>query len=274
MWPPAFFGDRPRGRNPFANGSRGLTVVDGERTRPRRVHLDAQVDPIQQRPGQLAEISPLGHRRADAIFRICWGTRARVSGQHQLEACRVARDAIAAGEPNLTLLQRSSQCFHGADPDLSTLIEEQHSPVRTADRSRDRFPTVGAFARAFETAAASPLPGSAAPGGVRSRLGVCSASRRRSRRWRRRESDHSVRDAGFGCGPSASPFRWRPARRIWCTRTEASPPSERPPLMFRWARRPPSRSRRSGQPDAPSTRRARRADPRARAVCEVVFAIN
>jgi hypothetical protein len=51
MWPPPFFGDGPRQRNPFANGSRGLAVIDGERTRSRRVHLDAQVDPIQQRPG-------------------------------------------------------------------------------------------------------------------------------------------------------------------------------------------------------------------------------
>jgi hypothetical protein len=94
-------GDDPRGRHPFTHGDRRLALLDGERTRPRRMHLNAQIHTVQQWTGQLAEISPLGHRRADAVFRICRRTRARVGGQHQLESCRVTRDPVTAGEPNL-----------------------------------------------------------------------------------------------------------------------------------------------------------------------------
>ena len=81
------------------------------------------------------------------VFRICRRTRARVGGRHQLESRRVARDAVTTGEPNLALLQRSSQCFHRADPDLRTLVEEQHAPVRTADRARPGQPRPAADQR-------------------------------------------------------------------------------------------------------------------------------
>ena len=147
MWPPPFFGDGARGCHSFPNDGRRLAFVGGERSRPRHVHLDAQVHSIEQRPGQLPEISPLGHRRADAVLRIRGRTRARVGGQHQLEPGRVARDAVTTGEPNLAFLQRSSQCFHRADTDLRTLIEEQHAPVRAADRSRPGQPRASADQR-------------------------------------------------------------------------------------------------------------------------------
>jgi pimeloyl-ACP methyl ester carboxylesterase len=58
MWPPAFFGDGARTSHPFPDDGRRLAFLDSECTRPRRVHLDAQVHPIQQRSGQLAEVSP------------------------------------------------------------------------------------------------------------------------------------------------------------------------------------------------------------------------
>ena len=81
MRPPPFFGDGTRTGHPFPDDGRRLAFLDGERSRPRCVHLDAQVHSIQQRSGKLAEVSPLGHRRADAIFRIRRCTRARVGGQ-------------------------------------------------------------------------------------------------------------------------------------------------------------------------------------------------
>ena len=56
-----------------------------ERTGSLRVHLDAQVDPIQQRARQFAEVSALGHGCADAVAGICRRTRAQIGGQHQLE---------------------------------------------------------------------------------------------------------------------------------------------------------------------------------------------
>jgi len=56
-----------------------------ERTGSLRVHLDAQVDPIQQRARQFAEVSALGHGCADAVAGICRRTRAQVGSQYQLE---------------------------------------------------------------------------------------------------------------------------------------------------------------------------------------------
>src|SRR5206468_2172556 len=55
---------------------------------------------------------------------------------------------------------------------LSTLPAEVETTLRRAlaKKPGDRFPTVGAFARAFETAAGSPLPAAAAPGGAFARV--------------------------------------------------------------------------------------------------------
>ena len=45
------------------------------RSPPLRVHLDAQVHPIQQRSGQLAEVSPPRHRRRSG--KVAYGAQAR-----------------------------------------------------------------------------------------------------------------------------------------------------------------------------------------------------
>ncbi len=148
MRPPALRGGRARRRHPLADHGRRLRRPRSlNAPRPRAVHLDAQVDAVQQRAGQLAEIASLGRRGADAVLRIRRRARARVGRQHQLEARRIARHAVAAREPNLAVLQRCSQCLQRADPDLGALVEEQHAAVRTADRARSGHPRAAADQR-------------------------------------------------------------------------------------------------------------------------------
>ena len=167
---------------------------------------------------------------------------------------------------------------------LATLPAEVETTLRRAlaKRPGDRFPTVGAFARAFETAAASPLPASRPHRRprLRSRRPRCSASLRRPRPVaapRKRAARPATRT--LGVGP-----RHRPSgggRRGLSGARERRPrlgPSVRRRSSDGRAR-PPTRSRRRGPLAAPSTRRARRIGPDApgcgrRPFCEGPFAIN
>ena len=122
--PPPLCCSLTRCRDALAHRGGRLAFLLGERTGALRVHLDDQVHPIQQWPRQLAEVAPLDLPRTDAVPRIRRRARTRVGGQHQLEASRVARHAVAAGQPNLTVLQGSSQRLHDTDADLGALVEE------------------------------------------------------------------------------------------------------------------------------------------------------
>lgn len=68
MRAPAFLGRIARGRDALADHRGGLAVRLYEFTGPHGVHLDAQVDPVDQRAGQLAEIPPLFGTATDAVL--------------------------------------------------------------------------------------------------------------------------------------------------------------------------------------------------------------
>jgi DNA invertase Pin-like site-specific DNA recombinase len=67
---PALRRGHPGRLHALADSCRGLGLLGGERTGSLRVHLDAQVDPIQQRARQLAEVSALGHASGESATTI------------------------------------------------------------------------------------------------------------------------------------------------------------------------------------------------------------
>ena len=97
-----------RDGNSFAHHSAGLPGLWGERADGDRVQLHLQVDAIHQRPRQLAAIPQLGLSRTHTIFRFGRCARARVGRQHQLKPGRITRHPGTTGQPNLTILQRST----------------------------------------------------------------------------------------------------------------------------------------------------------------------
>ena len=120
-------------RDPVTDLPRRLGFGGREHTHPHRMHLHSQVDAVEQRPGQSAEITPFDRRCADAVLRIGRCARDRVGRQDKLETGGIARHPVAAGKTNLPLFQRCSQCLQCADADLGALVEKQHPAVRPAD---------------------------------------------------------------------------------------------------------------------------------------------
>ena len=65
--PPALGGRVARRRHPVAHLRRGLAVDGRNCACANRIHLHPQIHPVQQRPGELAQVATFDRRRADAV---------------------------------------------------------------------------------------------------------------------------------------------------------------------------------------------------------------
>ncbi len=144
--PPSRGGLAGRG-NPGSHRGRRLPYLVGERTGPDGMHLDLEIDAVHQRARQLAQVAPLGPGVAQTVLRVGGRARARVRRHHQLEPGRIPGHPVAAGEPDLAVLQRGSQRLQHTGTDLGAFVEEQHAAVRPADRTRAGHPGTAAHHR-------------------------------------------------------------------------------------------------------------------------------
>ena len=109
---------------------------------------DLQVDPVEQRTGEPAQVAAPGQRRA--LARGVAGrlrARARVGGEHQLHPGRVVGAAPGPGQADPAVLQRLAQRVQRAGAELGRLVEEQHAAMGQRERARPGQPGAAADQR-------------------------------------------------------------------------------------------------------------------------------
>ncbi len=173
--------------------------VEGHLGAGHRAHLHLEVDPVEQRAGQPAEVAPPGQRGAGAVLALARRppARARVRGQHELEP---------RGEPGRT---------HGPGGSRARRAPAA-AAAPPAPRTRTRPPRRGTARRGGPgtppRAAASPLPPPTRAGTVAVWCGSSNGGRR-----------SRPAASGRGCRrPSGPPSPRAPARR---SRSGSSPGS-------------------------------------------------
>ena len=115
-------------------------LVGAALERGHRGERHPQVDAVHHRSGESALVPAQHLRRAVAVRRARRGARARVGGHDELEARRVAHDAVLAGEPHLALLEWGAQAVEQVGPELVDLVEEEDPAVGHRHRAGPREP--------------------------------------------------------------------------------------------------------------------------------------
>ena len=131
---------RPRHSGAHLGGG----LVDGQRVAhlvgPHRLQVAGDVDPVDDRPAELATVVAADDLGAVAPAapgrRVVLAAGAGVGGQHHHPAGGVGRRLVAPGDGHLTALQRLPQRLHHVGSEQRELVEEQHAAVRTTDLAR------------------------------------------------------------------------------------------------------------------------------------------
>src|SRR5207245_6063445 len=126
----------PRAVYLFAHDSTGRAVGAGRQFLKRHArHFDVQIDAVEQRAADAADIALDLHRVALAgPARIAEVTaRTRIHGRHQDKAGRESRGRKRAGNRDLAFLQWLAEHFEAAAIELRQLVEKEHAVVGEAD---------------------------------------------------------------------------------------------------------------------------------------------
>ena len=139
---------RPRAATTRARTARGRLAVAlrAEVGRGERRHLDVQVDPVEERPGDLPAVARHVARRARAgVPRVsAEAARARVHRADEEEAGREGARPGGARDGDDAVLERLAQRLERVAPELGQLVEEEDAEVGERELARAR---VGSAAR-------------------------------------------------------------------------------------------------------------------------------
>ena len=95
-----------------------------------------QIDPVQERSGEPAEVVLALPGRAPADLDGGTAPAARVGGGHELKTGREARGSAGAGDGDRAVLERLPEGLQRSDRELGQLVEEQDAQVGQADLAR------------------------------------------------------------------------------------------------------------------------------------------
>ena len=126
----------PGGEHTGADGFRGFLLrvfPRGERLILDRLHGDLEVDAVEKRPGQAAEVLLHGFLRAGAALRAVPAARTGIHRGNQLKIGGVGDLTGGAGDGQLSVLHRLAQHLERVAPELGQLVEKQHTPVGEGD---------------------------------------------------------------------------------------------------------------------------------------------
>jgi hypothetical protein len=104
------------------------------------VHLDLEVDAVEERAREPSEVPAARHGAAAAVESLPdrQPARARVGREHELEARGVPRAPGRALDDELAVLERLTKSLEHPRGELGRLVHEEHTSVRPGRRSGSR----------------------------------------------------------------------------------------------------------------------------------------
>src|SRR5207302_6210495 len=122
--------------DPLANHGGGFPGrLGGKRLQRRPRHIDAQIDPVEERARESALVEVEHARRAAAAPQVVArpAARAGIGGSYQDEPGGVGHGARRAGDGDPALLQRLAEGLQRRRVELGELVEKEHAAAGSAD---------------------------------------------------------------------------------------------------------------------------------------------